>query len=142
MLLILFDMNFDLVDYGECTTCTTENLKKRLVKDKLCVLNINIRSLSSNFITLLGFLNDLNTPVDIIVVTESWLNDSNANLFNIPGYKSIYVNRNHMGGGICVFYRQDLKIEKLDSNSGIYDSHESLTFFIYFNNIKITIMCV
>jgi len=47
----------------------------------------------------------------IIALTETWLYVSDNDNFEIPGYKSAkLVRRNKIGGGICIFSRDDLKL--------------------------------
>ena len=70
------------------------------IQDNLTVLNVNIRSLRANFFQLCAFLTQLRCPVKVIVVTESFLDDATSNLYNIPSYKKIYINRPSLGGGL------------------------------------------
>ena len=50
------------------------------------LFHINIRSLSKHFDYLSEYISTLNTSFSTIGVSETWLNDSNKDLFNIPGY--------------------------------------------------------
>ena len=45
----------------------------------LLLLNLNIRSIGSNFETFNCFTNLLNKKIDILSIPESWLNDNNKN---------------------------------------------------------------
>ena len=50
------------------------------------LFHINISSLSKQFDYLSEYISTLNTSFSTIGVSETWLNDSNKDLFNIPGY--------------------------------------------------------
>ncbi len=46
----------------------------------------------------------LNLNIDCIVLCETFINDSNAQLMNIPGYKCIAQNRQTMAkGGVGIY---------------------------------------
>ena len=96
--------------------------------DKLSILNININSLNSNLMMLKLFLHQLKFTVDIIVITESKLDDTTTDLCNLDGYKKLHLNRDKHGGGIAVFYKNTLTIEKNETLTGLFESHESLSF--------------
>lgn len=48
---------------------------------KLNILHINSRSLPKNIDKIEAFLNTLVTPPDILVVTETWLSNTNKDFF-------------------------------------------------------------
>ena len=61
------------------------------------------------------------------MLCETWLNNKNESLCDIEGYKSISVNReNRRGGGVRLYYRNNIQVVKLDELSGIFDTHEAL----------------
>lgn len=88
----------------------------------------NVRSCNSNFNNLISELQSLNFNYDILVLTETWLNSNMENLFKIPNYDCISVNRPDCkkGGGIRVYFKDTMEVEKCDTISGIFDSHEAL----------------
>ena len=99
-------------------------------KNQFSILNINIRSLSKNFSLLLTLLKLSKIEYTIIVITETWLHDSDNGLFNIPGYDNISLNRpgTNKGGGIRLYYHNSIKFIKTDNDmTGISDSHECLS---------------
>ena len=72
-------------------------------------MNANIRSFSKNIDNLLHDLNALSRCPDAIILTETWLNDDNKELANIPGYIRFHTIRlNRRSGGVSVFIRDDL----------------------------------
>ena len=98
----MHDTDIEILPLGRCEQITNGQytFEKSLGK-KFSVLNINIRSLNSNFTGLLNLLRDINFRPTVIVVTETWLSDDTVNLYNITGYKKEYINRPTMG---LVFY--------------------------------------
>ena len=97
-----------------------------LIADNLTVLNINIRSLKSNYTLLTAFLSHMKTPVKVLVVTESFLDDSVSGLYNIPGYKMAMVNRTSLGGGFVTYVHHALDFTVNKKYTGIFDTYESL----------------
>ena len=80
--------------------------------EKLLFLHLNIRSIRNKFDALVNYLNSLDHNFSIIALTEIWLNDNDIDNFEIPSYKSTKLFRqNKIGGGICIFTREDLKVK-------------------------------
>ena len=82
---------------------------------KLTAVHINIHSLPAKFDQLnimLLRLNQLKINLQIILLCETFLNDNNSALFNIPGYTFIYKNRQSMSrGGVAIYIRDDIKFK-------------------------------
>ena len=93
---------------------------------KFSILNVNIRSMRSNFLGLMKLLGNLSTRPMVIVVTETWLKDTNVNLYNIPGYNKICANRPTTGGGIILYYSQIFTGANIAKLSGIFPTYRSL----------------
>ena len=54
----------------------------------------------------------MRTPHSIHGISETWLDNSNDDIFNIPGYKFISNNRQHKrGGGVGLFIKDDLNFK-------------------------------
>lgn len=87
--------------------------------NKFSLIHFNISSIAKHFDELLVFLNEFKDYFDCIVLTETW-EIKNKNLFNIPGYESIYsgkpVNQND---GIVVYIHKKHKIESNIEEVGI-----------------------
>lgn len=96
------------------------------VNDKLTVFTINIRGLRGKFTELLGILNLISVNFTFIVVTEVWISEGSNAGFQIPNYKTVHSLRNDRGGGIIVYYRDNLDIEIIQEKTGIFPSHEAL----------------
>ena len=89
-------------------------------KNLLRVMQLNVRGLRdiTKFDNIKQFIQIYKNRIDIIVLTEHWLDDNLINLYNIPEYtKYSYCRKNSIGGGILVFVRSDLEaslVEKSD----------------------------
>ena len=55
-------------------------------------LHLNARSLAGNFDKFNMLLSSIEHTFSVIGVSETWLNDSNFDLVNIPGYRFISTN--------------------------------------------------
>lgn len=52
----------------------------------------------------------------VIIVTESWIKESEKKFFNMQNYNVTFsCRKNSRGGGICVFVRKDIRFEKVTS---------------------------
>ena len=94
------------------------------------MLNVNLRGVRSNFGTLTSFLHQLNTNIDVLVVTEARLDKQSESLYNISGYNKLHLHRNDKGGGILAYIKSSLHFEKIEKFTGIFESHEALCFSI------------
>lgn len=70
----------------------------------LTVLHINIRSLRNKYDDLKLILTDLGYNPSVLVISETWLRDCDADYFNLPGYLPYLASRNNgIGGGVAVY---------------------------------------
>ena len=80
--------------------------------DSFTLFHINLRSLKKHYEELSEFLSTPNMPFSVIGISETWLNNSNDDIFNIPGYKFISNNRQHKhGDGVGLFINDDLNFK-------------------------------
>ena len=128
--------NFEPEDMFFETNCLNINpsqISKQITNsnsNKLSILNINIRSVPKNFNMLLSLLSISKIQYTVIVLTETWLKDSDDSLYNITGYSHISLNRKngHKGGGVRIYFSTAIKLITIDNNlTGIFDSHECLS---------------
>ena len=93
--------------------------------NQLNILHINSRSLPKNFDNINAFLNSLSVAPDILAITETWLNDSNKHLFQLPGYNSFHLVRTTRAhGGVTIFTSVNLQCEQVQELSFINHSVE------------------
>ena len=81
-----------------------------LYKSKdLSIMHINCRSLNANFTDLKISLETVDFSFDLIGLTETWPNESNADMFQLEGYDSCHKNRvaKH-GGGVAFFIKSNI----------------------------------
>ena len=83
--------------------------------DNLSFLTINARSISNKFPEFLGYLAGLKHMLSFILVTETWLCESNDFLFEIPGYTSFnFYRKVGRGGGLKLFVKQTIACKSLE----------------------------
>jgi hypothetical protein len=81
----------------------------------LSLLHINMRDLSagSKFDILLALINSKTLKHDVIAVGETWLNNTNVHLYNIPEYQVVHnCRKNRGGGGLSVYIHNSFTILK------------------------------
>ena len=89
------------------------------IKQGCTILHHNIRSLPKHYDELIDFLTYLNTNIDCIVLSETFLNDINKDQFPLPGYKAYHLVRSKKkGGGVSIFIKEtSFKDSKLYSSA-------------------------
>jgi hypothetical protein len=136
----------DLYINNCCTKLLIENVNdfKILNNGKVSILFLNIRSLYANYENLLVFLSQFNFRFSIIALCEIKLNESFDRMFKINGYnwKSLYRDRH--GGGLRVYFLNDLKITMIEEFTGLKETCEIITLNIVFPSVKInsTLCCI
>lgn len=75
---------------------------------KLNVLCVNLRSLRCKLTTLSQFLETANPLYDIVILCETWLNQSEVKFFGIPNYHAFHSTREKIGGGVAVYTHESL----------------------------------
>lgn len=94
-----------------------------LIDDKLNICHINVQSLCARRLSKFEELkqNFIDSKVDIICFTETWLDDSiTDSTIAIHGYNLVRQNRNRHGGGVCVYLRQNIRCKILKKSfSGV-----------------------
>ena len=92
----------------------------------LSILFLNIQSLHAKFNELLCLLHILNYSFDILVFVETWLTEFRNVGYTIDGYNSLHVYRNQRGGGISVYFKSNITVNKINDLSGLFTTFESL----------------
>ena len=114
-----FDEDLDSFFDNSCLNLNIDSINGVKNKDeKLSVLNFNIGSLPKKFDGFLVLLGQLNFRFDIIVLTETWLTESNRDVFKLPGYNSVHVVRPGYvrGGGVSIFYNENFNCKIVASS--------------------------
>ena len=82
--------------------------------------------------------------VDILTISESWLNNSVSDVeIEFPGYSLFRLDRdNKVGGGVCVYVNSNFKCLRLNDLSYISDSgFHQLWIKVQVKNFKSFIIC-
>ena len=101
---------------------------KLLDEKYFAMIHINIRSSATNLDSFLNYLECLNTEFAIICLTETWLNEWNYHLYEIPNYVNIGKQRSGRkgGGGISIYFKQNMKHKIRDDLSFMNLEYESV----------------
>lgn len=105
----------------------------------LNIFYANVRSLRQNFDKVKLFLCHSTISYDIIVLTESWINESEFKLYNVPNFTGIIQMRhNRRSGGVVVFIRNGLNYSY---NTYFDRNHESILLFLTVDGKKLNLLC-
>ena len=127
---------------NNCRTCSWDDFRHKLVRNKLSVLCLNMRSVRNKFAELEAHLALLKQRFSFILVTETWLSPDRDFVYELDGYKSLSSYRDGRGGGMKLFYLKHLDVTLADDLN--VNSSSSETMFIRLNLPrmgKITIGC-
>ena len=113
-----------MTEVQECTWSQINNFHYK--ENSLSVLCINMRSLVNKFSELKAHLALIKQNISFIAVTETWLNPDKDVNFELDGYKSVSLYREHAGGGIKLFYLENLCVSRLDELSSTNGPAETL----------------
>lgn len=95
------------------------NTFSRFAPQGNCTFNslfLNIRSLRNRLTDLTDYVQYSKIPIQIIILNETRLNDSEKHLFNIPGFQSFHATRIKSGGGVSIFVHNSLSQANLMEN--------------------------
>lgn len=122
-------------------------MKSALFQGKLSVCCFNTQSICARKLSKLDELRQILmiAKVDIVCVTESWLNEkTDTNILSINGYHIIRHDRlGRLGGGILIYIKHGIKFDivaKSDNQLGIPHT-EYMAFEASIQNYKILIAC-
>lgn len=103
--------------------------------DELSLLHINIRSIRNKFDELSDHLASLKITFFILGLTETWLTENYANMFNISCYNLLTANRkNKSGGGVGMYIKEQTNF-RLREDLSVFNEDVLETLFI---ELKIT----
>lgn len=105
-----------------------------LKESKLSLLHLNIRSVPSNIFNFTAYLQSLEHNFSIIGLSETWINETNVGLYNIPGYvQKENFRKSKRGGGVSLYIREHLSHTMREDISIMNDNLETL--FIELDNL-------
>ena len=99
-----------------------------LGSETLSVMSVNVRSIVGKFPELIASLISLKHKFTFIIIIETWLTKEKDKALEIHGYKSCSLYReNQIGGGIKLYYLDNINVCIIDHFTGIFDSCENLS---------------
>lgn len=114
-------------DYVSSSYIGVEDVK---MINGLTVLHLNVRSLHKKIDMLKEFIQVLetkNVTIDVLLLSETWLNENNDSLTHIEGYQFFHLNRKMTnGGGLAIYVSNNIKAAYMSELSrmeeGIFES--------------------
>ena len=108
--------------------------------DTLSLMHLNIRSIPSNLTKLIQYLSNLNVNFDIIGISETWLNETNKDIYNLNGYNHVpLVRQDRIHGGVSLFISASISNRILNEISIINKDIECFFIEIELNGVRIHI---
>ena len=111
-------------------------------KNKFTIFCMNVRSARKNFNELVCLLNVLKGDFDIVALTETWLTEESNIGYDLMGYASYHIYRNQNGGGVSIYFKDHIQINKINNLCGIYNTFESIFLSITLNNTTFNLGCI
>lgn len=113
----------------------------------LCILHVNIRSITKHFSELLVTVSDHLKHIDILVVTEANINYSLLSFFKIEGFKvDVHTRKERGGGGVLVYSRLSLAASASEiaelSTASLMHSAECVSISFKFRNEKVYVVSI
>ena len=92
------------------------------------MMHLNIRSITNKFDSFKQLIYSLNKPFQVIGLTETWLKETNEDLFKLENYDFVNVNRStKSGGGVGIYVANELKYKiRFDLNISTENVIESV----------------
>ena len=91
------------------STIIQTRFKNMIDPNVFSLCHINIRSMKANLTSFEICLQNLEFEFSVIGITETWLTDSNFDLYNINGFNFVETHRTgRSGGGVGIFLRNDI----------------------------------
>ena len=85
-------------------------------------------------------MKSLKIDFSIIGLTETWLTDNYANIFDIPGYKFIMANRKNKNGGVVGMYITEKVDFKIREDLSVFKENILESLFVELKTVKDTVV--
>lgn len=110
--------------------------------NSLRIMHLNIRSANKNFDELLLYLQIIAVEIHVIVLTETWLNDS-SDWFEVPGFVAHHsIRAGRRGGGVSILVKSYLESQLVEKFTLVRDLFEICTVCVTVNHSKHNIIGV
>ena len=130
-------------NYVECKSIKYES------NHGLSIFNLNARSFVHNFDEIIMLLDSIEIKFNIIVISETWLQEYNKDLYQIENYNACHITRNNFinntynnnaGGGVSIFIQNHLNYNTIDNLCiSKHEFMDILTIYLNINNKNILI---
>jgi ASC-1-like (ASCH) protein len=109
---------------NNCHYYTGEQFNRSIKTDgKLSIIHFNSRSLYANFTSIRDYVDTFSQPLNIIAISETWLNEDRELDFDMDSYELSYINRqNKGGGGVAIYVDKTLNFKVLESMTTVVDN--------------------
>lgn len=105
ILIALFIHNFFKCNYHDADLFDELSEPITAAGVNFSVFHFNARSLPKHHSELRMLLDSLNTKFSVTGLSETWLNDYNADLYNFPGHQHEYICCGNRKRGVSVFMK-------------------------------------
>ena len=113
--------------------------------DWFSILHLNIRSIKKNFENFKLFLSFLDFSFSVICFSETWFDDLDNSVYDLPNYISKHqVRSDRRGGGVSIYIHSSIKFKERPDLSIISKDIETLTLEILSDktrNILVNVLC-
>ena len=118
-----------------------DEFKCRFSNTGINLMHLNVCSLLSKLDIMDLFLTSLGDSLDIICLTETWLNTSTVHLVGFPKYNMFHVMRDdgRRGGGVSILVDRRMKGSKIANLCRSCESIECIFVEILMNGVKILV---
>lgn len=99
------ERNFFASSINDCQYYSEDRYNSKFRTDNnFSIIHFNSRSLYANFHHIKDYLKTFKKPFNVILISETWINENKHLEFGMEGYDFIYINRrNKQGGGVAMF---------------------------------------
>ena len=120
------DINISQYNNIRCDYTDLEGVKQLTKFNKLSLFFLNINSLPKHLDTLSShLLSDSHSP-KILGFCETKLSPEIENIYNIPGYSSIFNSKSTRSGGLALYLKSEISFEVIDEFNFLLDFIESI----------------
>ena len=111
---IQFYSNSHYTHGAKCDYYLEDQFISKVVGKKQCnqlsFFHLNVKSIPKHFDELEMYINSLKLEFTMIALTETWLDKSKQDLYNMPKYNCINrYRKQRRGGGVSLYIRNDIK---------------------------------
>ena len=116
--------NFFVNTSNNCHYYTDEQYNSTFKNEnKISMIHFNSRSLYANFQNIKDYLNQFTHHFNIILISETWINNERGMDFGLEGYELMCMNRrNKNGGGVAMYVDMNFKYKVIENMSTVVDN--------------------